>query len=377
MSKKSMENCIRYGKLFWYNYLCEMMKTTAATQHNKQIAIWLLIGVGMIMIQVLLGGITRLTESGLSITEWKPITGTLPPLNDAAWQIEFDKYRNTDQFKFVHQHFSLREFKFIFFWEWFHRVWARLMGMVFLIGFVYFIVRKKFSKKMVMPMILLFILGALQGAIGWFMVKSGLVPEKYFVGHIELTTHFISALILLSYTLWFSLQLLPSMGTKVYDSKRFNLLLCILLLLLLQLVFGGFMAGMHAAASAPTWPTINGDFAPAQMNELSPWINNFIHNKLMVHFIHRTLGYLLFILIFVFFFQSKKLVQNNIFNTLRMALVVLVSMQVVLGILTLLNATTKNTFIILGVAHQFTAMLLVTCLVSLMFMIRRKQPTLA
>ena len=109
-------------------------------KNNRQVAIWLLIGVGMIVIQILLGGITRLTESGLSITEWKPITGALPPLNNAAWQIEFEKYRHTDQFKYVHQYFSLKEFKFIFFWEWFHRLWARMMGMVFLIGFIYFIV---------------------------------------------------------------------------------------------------------------------------------------------------------------------------------------------------------------------------------------------
>ena len=370
--------CTKNEKLFWYNYLCAMMNTTAESkQHNKQIAIWLLVGVGMIMIQVLLGGITRLTESGLSITEWKPITGMLPPLNDAAWQIEFDKYRGTDQFKFVHQHFSLKEFKFIFFWEWFHRVWARLMGLVFLIGFVYFLVQKKFNKKMVMPMILLFVLGALQGAIGWFMVKSGLVPEKYFVGHIELTTHFIAALILLSYTFWFALQVLPSMNAKVYNRKRFNLLLCIMMLLLLQLVFGGFMAGLHAAATAPTWPSINGNFAPAQMNELSPWMNNFINNNLMIHFIHRMTGYLLFVLIFIFFFQSKAIVENSFYNFLRRSAAILVSLQVVLGICTLLNATNKNTFVLLGVAHQFTAMLLVICLVNLLYLTRRKQPALA
>src|SRR4051812_44830806 len=118
---------------------------------NKQVANWLLIGVGMIVVQVLLGGITRLTESGLSITEWKPITGMLPPMNNVAWQAEFDKYKGTDQFKYVHQNFSLSDFKSIFFWEWFHRVWARMMGIVFLIGFIYFIATKKFKKQMVMP----------------------------------------------------------------------------------------------------------------------------------------------------------------------------------------------------------------------------------
>ena len=195
------------------------MNENVLQKNRKQVAYWLLIGVFMIVIQVILGGITRLTESGLSITEWKPITGTLPPLNEAQWMAEFDKYRNTDQFKYVHQHFSLSDFKFIFFWEWFHRVWARLLGVVFLIGFIYFVARKKFDKSMIKPMIILFILGALQGLVGWIMVKSGLVPEKYYVGHVELTTHLIAAIILLIYTAWFAFSLLPSMQQKVYAPR--------------------------------------------------------------------------------------------------------------------------------------------------------------
>ena len=202
---------------------------------SKGIAIWLLIGVGMIAIQVMLGGITRLTESGLSITEWKPITGALPPLNDLAWQAEFDRYKVTDQFKYVHQNFTLSEFKFIFFWEWFHRVWARLMGMVFLVGFFYFLLKRKFKKEMILPMVMLFILGAIQGAIGWLMVKSGLVPEKYFVGHVELATHFIAALGLLGYTLWFALRYLISPQQKIITAPLHTMLLSILEVLFLQL----------------------------------------------------------------------------------------------------------------------------------------------
>ena len=194
------------------------MDNLSQERSSRQIATWLLIGVGMIIVQVLLGGITRLTESGLSITEWKPITGALPPMNDVAWQAEFDKYKITDQFKYVHQNFSLSDFKFIFFWEWFHRVWARLMGLVFLTGFIYFLAKKKFNKTMIRPMVILFLLGALQGAIGWLMVKSGLVPEKYFVGHIELTTHFIAALGLLCYTFWFALTLLIKPRQKIINA---------------------------------------------------------------------------------------------------------------------------------------------------------------
>src|SRR5436190_6281238 len=229
---------------------------------QRQIATWLLIGVGMIIIQVLLGGITRLTESGLSITEWKPVIKVLPPLNDAAWQAEFDKYKVTDQFKYVHQHFSLSEFKSIFFWEWFHRTWARLMGLVFLLGFIYFLVKKKFNKGMIQPMIILFLLGGLQGFIGWFMVKSGLVPEKYFVGHVELTTHFIAALGLLCYTLWFALSLIIKPEQKIVNDPVRNFLLLILVVLFFQLIYGGFMAGLRAAITAPTWPDINGSMMP-------------------------------------------------------------------------------------------------------------------
>jgi len=327
----------------------------------------------MIIIQVLLGGITRLTESGLSITEWKPITGALPPLTDAAWQTEFEKYRHTDQFKYVHQNFSLHDFKFIFFWEWAHRLWARLMGLVFLAGFLYFLFKKKFNKSMIMPMIVLFILGALQGAIGWIMVKSGLVPEKYFVGHVELTVHFIAALILLSYTLWFALGLLPSMQVHVYNNRLKNIILMILLLLFFQLIYGGFMAGLKAAVTAPTWPDINGQAFPSAFNELSPWSQNLVNNKLAIHFIHRSLAYLLFIAVCVFYFRSGNINVNPAFKKLRIAMLLLIVVQVLLGIFTVLNAANHNYFIWLGVSHQFTAMLLLICIVALMYIARKER----
>jgi cytochrome c oxidase assembly protein subunit 15 len=350
------------------------MDTLQQQRSQRQIAYWLLIGVGMIIIQVLLGGITRLTESGLSITEWKPITGTLPPLNDAAWQIEFDKYKGTDQFKYVHQHFTLSEFKFIFFWEWFHRTWARLMGLVFLVGFVYFLASKKFEKRMIKPMIILFILGGLQGFIGWFMVKSGLVPEKYFVGHVELTTHFIAALGLLSYTLWFALSLIVHEGQKVIDTKLKQFLLLILGVLFLQLIYGAFMAGLRAAITAPTWPDINGSMLPASMTELSPFTRNLVANPITIHFIHRGLAYLLMILIAVWWYRSGAVVNKKLFSRLRITVMLLVLLQVVLGVLTVLNATYPNRLVVLGVSHQFIAMILLMVMVSLLFIVRKKQP---
>jgi len=345
-------------------------------RNDKQVAIWLLIGVGMIVIQVLIGGITRLTESGLSITEWKPITGALPPLNEAAWQVEFDRYKLTDQFKFVHQNFNISDFKGIFFWEWFHRLWARFMGMVFLIGFTYFLVTKKFHKKMILPMVILFLLGALQGTIGWFMVKSGLVPKQYFVGHIELATHFIAAMVLLSYTLWFALGLLQAPKTKVVNAYLQKLMFFIVVVLFFQLVYGAFMAGLKAAISAPTWPDINGKMIPA-MTELSPWGKNLISNNITVHFIHRSLAYILFILINYWWYAARFIKENKLFSSLRTSVLMLVWAQVLLGILTVLNAAYTNRLIVLGVSHQLTGICLLMCVVSILFVLKRKQPHLS
>jgi heme a synthase len=345
---------------------------TTLQRNNRQVANWLLIGVGMIMIQVLLGGITRLTESGLSITEWKPITGTLPPLTDAAWQAEFDKYKVTDQFKYVHQNFSLSDFKFIFFWEWFHRVWARLLGVVFVIGFVYFIAKNKLNKTMITPMIVLFVLGGLQGAIGWIMVRSGLVPEKYFVGHVELATHFIAALGLLVYTLWFALSLRIEASQKVVNAALQKWMLFILIVLVLQLLYGAFMAGLKAAVTAPTWPDINGSIIPAGMNELQPFGKNLVSNNITIHFIHRGLAYLLLILVSAWYFKAAVIKNNALFSKWRLRILLVVLLQVVLGILTVLNAADNSKLVLFGVLHQFTAMLLVICVTVLLYLCRKK-----
>jgi cytochrome c oxidase assembly protein subunit 15 len=346
------------------------MQNSEGRSSSKPVAIWLLIGVGMIMIQVLLGGITRLTESGLSITEWNPVTGALPPLNNAQWEIEFDKYKHTDQFRYIHADFTLNNFKYIFFWEWFHRLWARLLGIVFLIGFVYFLVRKKFSKEMIVPMIILFLLGALQGLIGWIMVKSGLVPAKLFVGHIQLATHFIAALILLCYTFWFALRLLIPKEKFVINSflKRFTLI--IIGLLFIQLIYGAFMSGLKAATAAPTWPDINGEFLPAYANSLSPWWKNLINNKIAVQFIHRSIAYLLTIFVFIWWLKAKKIKGNKLFNKTKWMPLLIIFVQVILGILTVITSSVGNNLIWFGLAHQFTAMVFLITMMWMIYLIR-------
>src|SRR5215203_5611571 len=161
---------------------------------SRPIAIWLLTGVFMIIVQIILGGITRLTDSGLSITEWKPLLGAIPPTSDAEWNKAFDGYKQIAQYRYLNPDFTLADFKSIFFWEWLHRFWGRLIGVVFAIPFTIFLIQKRFTKDMIIPMIILFFLGGLQGAVGWIMVQSGLNDEDLYVSHIRLMIHFMSAL---------------------------------------------------------------------------------------------------------------------------------------------------------------------------------------
>lgn len=345
------------------------MNTLSLKKSDKLVAYWLLTGVAMIMIQVLIGGITRLTESGLSITEWKPITGMLPPIGNAAWQAEFDKYKQTDQFKYIHSDFSLSDFKFIFFWEWFHRVWARILGIVFLVGFVYFLVTRRFRKEMVLPLLILFFLGAIQGAIGWIMVKSGLVPEKYYVGHVELATHFVAALILLAYTLWFALQLLVPSDQLKYHKGLKRLTWLIFILLLVQLTYGGFMAGLKAATVAPTWPMINGEWFPANLPEEG---GAYFNNPFMVQFIHRGLAYLLSILVVIWTVKAGNTLKNTLLHRTRYLPLVLVLAQVILGILTVVYSPNATALIWFGVLHQFVAMLFMMTLIWFLYLLQKR-----
>lgn len=341
-----------------------------ANKSNKNIAKWLYLGVIMLMIQILLGGITRLTESGLSITEWNPITGALPPLNTTQWQMEFDKYKGTDQFRYIHANFSLSDFKFIFFWEWFHRTWARLMGIVFLVGFFYFLIKKQFKPDMIIPFIILFFLGMMQGAIGWIMVKSGLMPEKMFVGHIQLATHFMAALVLLCYTLWFALSIsIPSKMITVNRPLR-KITVIVFCILFVQLIYGAFMAGLHAAIAAPTWPQINGQWFPDQMNNLSPGWKNFLDNKIMVQFIHRGLAYTLLLVVFFWWIKARKTIGSSLFNKTRLIPVILILLQVILGILTVTLSPYGNNLAWLGVAHQSVAILFLIAIIFMLYIIR-------
>lgn len=341
--------------------------------HKKIIAHWLFIGVGMLIVQVLLGGITRLSGSGLSITEWEPVMGALPPMTEEAWLAAFDKYKQIAQYKYLNNHFTVNDFKFIFFWEWFHRLWARLMGLVFFFPFIYFLVKRWFDKQMILPLVALFILGGMQGLIGWIMVKSGLNDENLYVSHIRLAIHFMAAMLLVGYTWLFGLSLVTDERDKVNAPSLKNSTIIIFILLCVQLVYGAFMAGLKAAGAAPTWPDINGEIIPSGI--FNHFFDTALHNALAVHFIHRTLAYTIFILIAWWWFKAGKQYTSAAFKKYKNYVAVLVVVQVMLGIITVISSPgivpgSFGIFEWLALMHQLTGMLLFLGMLSVIYFLR-------
>ena len=339
-------------------------------KHQRIIAFWLLTGVLMIIIQVLLGGITRLTGSGLSITDWDPIMGIVPPITHEDWSVVFQKYQETPQSQIVNSSFTLTDFKEIFFWEWFHRFWARLLGFVFLLPFVFFTVKKWFTHSMIKPMIILFLLGALQGLVGWIMVASGLSGDNVSVNYYKLAIHFISAMVLLCYTLWFALTLLFVDRQRTYSPGLRRFTLFILILLGIQLTYGGFMAGLHAALVAPNWPGVNGHFIPTELFGDGEWWKELTGSRIAVQWIHRGLAYLLAICLLMWWWKARKTDRTKPLFVLSIVPVLLVFLQFTLGVLTVLNSTTHIP-LILAVTHQFNGMLLLISLFVSLFLLRR------
>ena len=351
------------------------MNSLQQDKTTNVVARWIFVGVGMLIVQVLLGGITRLTGSGLSITEWKPLMGALPPMSETAWQQAFLKYQQIAQFKYLNQHFGLSDFKFIFFWEWFHRLWARFIGIVFLLPFLFFLWKKYFKQWMVAPLVILFFLGAMQGAVGWIMVKSGLNDSDVYVSHIRLAIHFMSAMVLICYALIFGLKLTIPSSAIIKNKSLFKGAIVLIILVSVQLIYGAFMAGLKAAAAAPTWPSINGVMIPSAGE--GSFFQHIFHEKIIIHFIHRTLAYCIAVAIFIWWWMARQINQSAPFNKAKNFTLVLVFAQIVLGILTLLKspgivAGKFGAFEWLAEMHQLTGMLLLLSLVTALFLISRK-----
>ena len=318
---------------------------------------WLLTICAMVFAMVVLGGFTRLTESGLSMTDWRPVTGWLPPMSDAAWQSQFDGYRASPEYLKINRGMSLEQFKEIFWLEYLHRLWGRLIGLAFAVPFVFFVIRRWIGKPLMLRLGLLFALGGLQGGIGWWMVKSGLVDNPD-VSQYRLAVHLMTAFLIIGLGLWFALDILaPARDTVTVRLHRLSTLACGMVFV--TAFSGALVAGLNAGMIYNTFPLMLDEFFPSEGFQISPWYLNFFEDIPTVQFDHRWLAITTFIIVIATWFTSR----NAAATTRRRAgvLVAIALAQVILGISTLLLVVP----IPLAAAHQAGAVALFTCAIWL------------
>ncbi|MBO6880398.1 COX15/CtaA family protein [Winogradskyella sp.] len=326
---------------------------------NKAVIYWLLIGCALIFVMVIVGGITRLTHSGLSISNYKLISGTIPPMNEVEWNEAFDLYKQYPEYQKLNYGMSLEEFKDIYFWEWIHRVIGRFIGLVFIIPFVYFLIKKRLSKSTIKKSIILLLMGGFQGFLGWYMVKSGLV-DRPDVSHYRLAAHLTTAFLTFAYTFWVALDLMFP-NKKQIDKKLRNLIRIGLIVLIIQIIYGAFVAGLDAGWIHNHWPFMSeGKFIHETVYiEQNPTYLNFIEGKSGVQFVHRTLAYIVVIFILAIWYKATR---NEITHWQTKgvnSLLIMVGVQFLLGVLTLIYAVP----VWLGVLHQVGAFILLSCMV--------------
>ena len=322
------------------------------------VTIWLFVLTLMVFLMIAIGGLTRLTESGLSIVDWQPLMGFIPPLNYEDWINAFNRYKMSPEFQIINKSMNIDEFKYIYWWEWFHRFFARCIGIVFIIPLFIFLVQKKISKKLTINLFVLFLFGLFQALVGWWMVKSGLTENPY-VSPYRLAFHLTNAVIILAILQWISLNSLSSNNIKFLPSNRFeNLQISLIFFLFLTIISGAFMAGTHAGQSFNTYPLMGGKFFPDGYILHDNSLRNFFENTVAINFNHRWLASFTFVLIIIltiYLSISKKYSKNRLEIILIFTFACL---QFFLGILTLLT----NVKIILASMHQINSMLLLSSL---------------
>ncbi len=319
---------------------------------RRRVAAWLFVCAALVFVMVVVGGVTRLTHSGLSIVEWQPLVGTLPPLSDAQWHELFAKYRETPEFKQVNFDIDLAGFKRIFWWEYFHRLLGRLIGVVFLVPFLWFLARRQLDSPLAWKLAAIFVLGALQGALGWYMVQSGLVADPR-VSHFRLTAHLGVALAIFAAELWVALGLLVERRVAApAGPARFALALAAIVFLMS--LTGGFVAGLRAGYAYNTFPLMNGHWVPPEILMLDPWWKNFLYNLATVQFVHRAIAWLLIVLVPLFWLSALRAPLAPRARLACHVLLAALALQVALGIATLLLRVP----VALGAAHQGGAVLL-------------------
>jgi heme a synthase len=329
---------------------------------NKSVIYWLLSGCVLLFIMVMVGGITRLTNSGLSMTDWHLITDTFPPTSEEKWVEAFEEYKKFPEYQKINQFqsggFTLEDYKFIYFWEWFHRFIGRIIGIVFIIPFVYFLIKKKLDNETIKKCIILLFMGGFQGFLGWFMVKSGLVDNPD-VSHYRLALHLTFAFITFAYTFWVALDL-------IYPEKvQPNLVLrkiarIALVVLIIQIIYGGFVAGLNAGLIHNHWPLMSDGqfFHESILLEESTLLKAFVEGKSGIQFFHRTFAYVVVAAILWLYFRSRKFALTSTQKNGLNILVVVVFVQFALGVFTLLF----HVPLWLGLAHQLVAFILLTAM---------------
>ena len=322
---------------------------------RRQVAAWLLLCCALVLAMVVVGGVTRLTHSGLSIVEWQPILGTLPPMNESEWLETFDKYKLTPEFRKVNHGMGVAEFKSIFWWEYFHRLLGRMIGFVFLLPLLWFWWRGRIDRLLALKLAGIFLLGGLQGAMGWYMVKSGLVDDPR-VSQYRLTAHLTLALAIYGAMMWAALGLIfpgPAKAAPALAPLR-RIAWSITATLAYMIVTGGFVAGIRAGFAYNTFPLMNGSFVPPEIFMLEPWYLNFFNNMATVQFDHRLGAWLLALLVPWFWLKSQREALPARARRAGNALLGSVALQIGLGIATLLLVVP----IPMAAAHQGCAVLL-------------------
>ncbi len=340
--------------------------------HVGAIRWWLVSIAVLIAIMVLVGGATRLTESGLSIVEWKPVTGTLPPLNQEQWTQAFEAYKTIPQYRELNAGMTLAEFKTIFWWEWSHRLLGRVIGGAYLLPFLWFLYRGALSAELRRRLWLIFGLGAVQGAVGWWMVASGL-SERIEVSHYRLATHLVLALLIFAGIVW-TLRRLSDRPAVVVPSRLKTTSVALLVLTFVQLYFGALVAGLRAGRVYNTWPDIDGGLIPsaARLFFEEPWWRNLFDNTLTVQFEHRMTAYALFALATVHLLDAIRSRATAAALNGALWLAGVITLQATLGVLTLLNQVPTG----LALAHQAVAIAVLTLAIFQAERLAARQPEL-
>lgn len=318
---------------------------------HRPIAYWLFICCALVFAMVVVGGVTRLTKSGLSIVEWEPLIGAIPPLSEDHWNELFQEYQHTPQYQTINKGMSREAFKDIFWWEYFHRLLGRLIGLVFFVPLLYFALRKRIERWLLPRMVAIFLLGALQGAIGWWMVKSGLVDDPR-VSPFRLTIHLGMAFLIFAVMLWTALVLLNEPARVVEPLARYAGALSILIFVMV--LSGGLVAGTHGGLAYNTFPSMNGYLVPPEAFERTPWWTNFFYTVGAVQFMHRCIAWSLFLLIPWFWWNTRKVALAPSARLATHLFLGMLFVQLALGISTLLLHVPVH----LAATHQAGAMVL-------------------